>query len=197
MDPNLLFLYYDELKTYYKKTLKPKLRKEKKKRQKKRLAQQIAHCKLLANYIDKDYESTRKRLYPMIEAGNITFDLIWALFKPNTIAYAPTYGNKDDPRCFKVDYATKEVDFMEREWWIIEGRYLEYDGKTFGFGGCWARIDKFKGPKKITSLETYPLSYHQDPDRLKIELIERGKQFVALQGMNYRFHRGLAVSGLI
>lgn len=189
-------MYYDELKAFYKKTLKKQLKREKNRKHRKRLIQQIAQCKLLVDYIDKDYTKIRKRLEPMLQAGTITFDLIWALFKPNTFAYTPTYGNKDDPRCFKVDYAFKEKSFMNQEWWSIEGRYLEYNGKIFGLGEHSVKIDAFKGPRKITSLDTYPMCYHKDPEGLRKTLIERGKKFVALQGMNYRFHVGLAVSSL-
>ncbi|KAI2476546.1 SpoVK ATPase AAA+ class [Pyrenophora tritici-repentis] len=34
------------------------------------------------------------------------------LFKPNTIAFTPTYQNKDDPRCFKVDTAYEYESWM-------------------------------------------------------------------------------------
>lgn len=148
-------------------------------------------CKLLLRYIDEDYEEIRKTLKPMLKAGTITYNLVWALFKPNTIAYTPTYGNKDDPRCFKVDYCYEEEDWFGNKKWNIEGRYLEYDGKVFGLGDYFLQIQAFKGPKKITSLAAHPLSFHKDPEGLREQLIERGKKFVALQGMNYRFHDGL------
>ncbi|KAF2817378.1 P-loop containing nucleoside triphosphate hydrolase protein [Mytilinidion resinicola] len=192
VDPNMLFLYLEEIKAHYKKTLKAQLKKEKKRKLKKKLSLQIAHCKLLVTYINEDYEETKKTLYPMLKAGNITFELLWALFKPNSLAYTATYGSVDDPRCFKVDYANKESSFIRGEWYCIEGRYLEYDGKHFGLGDFEVHVESFKGPRKITSLTTYPLKYHKDPEGLKKQLVERGKRFVAMQGMNYRFHKGLA-----
>jgi hypothetical protein len=158
------------------------------------LTQQIAHCKLLAGYIKTDYDKVRKRLDPMLKAGNITFDLVWALFKPNTIVYTPTYSNKEDPRAFKVDYCYKQRDFLQREWYDIEGRYLEYDGKNFGLGEYYVRINAFKGPRKISSLDGFPLSFHKEPEALREQLVERGKKFVSLQGQNYRMHKGIAVS---
>lgn len=125
-------------------------------------------------------------------SGTITYDLVWALFKPNTIAYTTTYGNKDDPRCFKVDYCYEQENWMTLEKnWMIEGRYLEYDGKVFGFGDHYVPIRQFRGSKKITNLGTYPLDFHKTPDTLREQLIERGKKFVTLQGMNYMFHCGL------
>ena len=188
----MLFLYLDELRTFYRKTLKERFKKEKKKKLRKKIKVTRAHCKLLVSYLDTDYDETKKTLFPMLKAGNITFELLWALFKPNTQAYTTTYGSSDHPRCFKVDYANKEKSFMRGEYYCIEGRYLEYDGKNFGLGDYEVHIDSFKGPRKITSLPVFPLQYHKDPESVKKTLIERGKKFVVLSGMNYKFMKGLA-----
>jgi hypothetical protein len=164
IDPRTLFHYYGELQTYVKKTLKPKLKRVKRTKKRKLLTQEIAQCKLLLGYVDEDYAATRKALKPMLKAGTITYDLCWALFKPNTIAFAPTYGNKDDPRCFKVDVTYEYESWLTgAKSWVVDGRYLEYDGKVFGLGDHQVQIGAFKGHKKITSLAAYPLEYHEDP----------------------------------
>jgi hypothetical protein len=165
VDPHILFHYYNELKAYVKKELKPKLRKARKSKDKKLHAQQVAQCKLLLKYLDEDYTAVRKALKPMLKAGTITYDLVWALFKPNTIAFTPTYGNKDDPRCFKVDSSYEYESWLtQAKSLVVDGRYLEYDGKSFGLGDHQVQIQAFKGHKKITSLAAYPLQYHKDPE---------------------------------
>lgn len=164
INPHILYHYCDEIKTFARKTLKPKLKRAKKTKDQKLLAQQVAQCKLLLGYVDEDFAATRKALKPLLKAGTITYELTWALFKPNTIVYTPTYGNKEDPRCFRVEQC------FEYESWLsgaksccIDGKYLEYDGQTFGLGDHQAEIKSFKGHKKITSLVAYPLKYHRDP----------------------------------
>lgn len=191
VDPNMLFLYLEETRQYMKE-LKQLSRKEKKRKARKAAATKASHLKVLVKYLDTDYADTKKTLYPLLEANTITFDLLWALFKPNTIAYTPTYGNSDEPRAFKIEYAVKESSFMKGQWYSVEGRSLEYDGKDFGFGNMSAEVESFKGARKITSLSCYPLQYHRDSEVLRARLIERGKRFVALRGMNYRFHKGMA-----
>ncbi|KAI9681618.1 MAG: hypothetical protein M1829_000815 [Trizodia sp. TS-e1964] len=191
VDPNMLFLYLEELRAKMKE-LKTERKTQKKKKAKKLTTQKIAHIKVLIKYLDLDYKETKKTLYPLLESNLITFDLLWALFKPNTIAYTPTYGNTDEPRAFKIEYATKESSFMKGQWYAIEGRYLEYDGKSFGMGTLDVQVESFKGARKITSLACYPFHYHKDKDVLREKLIERGRKFVALKGMNYRFHKGMA-----
>lgn len=190
VDPNMLFLYLEETRQYMKE-LKQQAKTEKKKaRNAANLKAQ--HLKVLLKYLDTDYAETKKTLYPLLEANMITFELLWALFKPNTIAYTPTYGNQDEPRAFKIEYATKESSFMKGQWYSIEGRYLEYDGKTFGMGTMAAEVESFKGARKITSLGCYPLKYHREAESVQTKLVERGKKFVALRGMNYRYHKGMA-----
>ncbi|KAL4865369.1 hypothetical protein BDV12DRAFT_174767 [Aspergillus spectabilis] len=191
VDPNMLFLYLEESRQYMKE-LKQQAKSEKKKKARKVAALKANHLRVLLKYLDTDYAETKKTLYPLLEANTITFDLLWALFKPNTIAYTPTYGNQDEPRAFKIEYASKESSFMKGQWYSIEGRYLEYDGKTFGMGTMAAEVESFKGVRKITSLGCYPLKYHREANEIKTKLIERGKKFVALRGMNYRFHKGMA-----
>ncbi len=51
----------------------------------------------------------------MLENGLITFDLIWALWKPNTLAFTSTYGSPDQPRVFKVEMAEKHFSIMKGE----------------------------------------------------------------------------------
>ena len=81
---------------------------------------------------------------------------------------------------------------MKGKFYNIEGRYLEYDGKTFGMGSMEVEVAEFTGPRLISSLACYPLKYHKDAEKLKGQLIERGKKFVSLKGMQYRFHNGMA-----
>jgi hypothetical protein len=191
IQPNILFHYYDEIKSHVKKTLKLQLKRARKRKDRKQLEQQISQCKLLLKYIDEDYDEVRKTLKPMLKAGTITYNLAWALFKPNALAYTPTYGNKDDPRAFKIDYCYEEEDWFGNRKWNIEGRYLEYDGKVFGLGDHFVSIPAFKGHRKIANLAAYPMHFYKDPEALHDLLIERGKKFIALQGQNYRVQNGL------
>lgn len=192
IDPNLLFLYLDDLRRYSKKTLKKQIASEKKKKNIKKLMQKRSLTKTLCKYIDEDYADTKKTLYPLLESGNITFELLWALFTPNDIAITSCYGSWDEPRCFKVDYAMKYSSMTRGEWYCVEGKYLEYDGKAWGFGDFEVDIEAFKGPRKITSLASYPLKYHANPDAVKEQIVARGQRFVAMEPQEYKFHKGLA-----
>ncbi|KAG4435642.1 hypothetical protein IFR05_008864 [Cadophora sp. M221] len=193
VDPNLLFLYLEDLRKLAKELKNKKITVKKgKKKAIKRNETKRKHLKVLLKYLDKDYAATKKTLYPMLESGLISFEYLWALYKPNTLAYTTTYGSADEPRAFKIELAEKEASFMKGEWYNIEGKYLEYDGKTWGMGTMDCDVPAFKGARKITSLNCYPLKYHKNEEKLRADLIARGKKFVSLQGVNYKSHEGMA-----
>lgn len=124
IDPNFLFLYLEDLREKHK-ALRKSIKTEKMRRKlRKRNELKLQHVKVLLKYLDEDFAETKKTLYPMLESGLITFELLWALYKPNTIAYTTTYGTTEQPRAFKVEYAEKERSFTRGEWYCIEGRSL-------------------------------------------------------------------------
>ncbi|KAI1646660.1 uncharacterized protein F4817DRAFT_316662 [Daldinia loculata] len=195
VDPKMLFLYLEDMRTYVKnlKDLEPagNSRKERRKVQK-WIDEKRRHLRVLIKYIDTDHAETKKSLYPMLENGLITFDLLWALWKPNTLVYTTTYGSVDEPRVFKVEVAEKHYSIVRGEFYYIEGKYFEYDGKQFGYGSMSEEITEFRGARKITSLGCYPLKYHKNEAQLRKDLIERGKKFVGLGGVHYKGHQGMA-----
>ncbi|EEY22350.1 conserved hypothetical protein [Verticillium alfalfae VaMs.102] len=191
----ILCSYLDDLRVYSKelKTSEPP-GETKRARQKarKHAKEKRRHLKVLLGYLDKDYAQVKKSLYPMLENGLITFELLWALWKPNTLAYTATYGSEDEPRVFKVEAAEKHTSFVKGDFYYIDGKYFEYDGKQFGYGSFAEEVSDFRGARKITSLNCYPLKYHKNEQKVREHLISRGKKFVLLGGVQYKCHEGMA-----
>ncbi|EFX04446.1 aaa family ATPase [Grosmannia clavigera kw1407] len=190
LDPNLLFLYLEDMRKHIKvfKNTKPNGKKKVAKKERRTLEKKTQQMKVLVKYLERDYESVKKSLHPLLENGLITFDFLWALWKPNTLAYATTYGSTDEPRVFKVEMAEKHFSVMKGDFYY----YFEYDGKRFGFGSMADEIGEFRGARKITSLPVYPLQYHKNEKELRERLITRGKKFVALSGVQYKSYEGMA-----
>jgi hypothetical protein len=128
----------------------------------------------------------------MLENGLISFDLLWALWKPGTLAYTTTYGSHDEPRVFKVGLSEQRQDLVKGDYYFIEGKYFENDGKQFGYGTMCEEVAEFRGARKITSLAVYPLKYHRNEPQLRVDLISRGKKFAALSGLHFKSHHGMA-----
>ncbi|KAK8009935.1 ATPase family AAA domain-containing protein 3A-like [Apiospora arundinis] len=196
LDPNMLFLYLEDLREHLGKLKGTKVDKAKTKKERKKqqawLNDKRSHLKVLIKYLDKDYAHVKKNLYPLLENGLITFDLLWALWKPNTLVFTTTYGSPEEHRVFKVEMAEKRYSMLKGETYYIEGKYFEYDGKNFGFGAMAEEIAEFQGSRRIDSLTCYPLQYHKNETQVRRDLVERGKKFVGLGGMLFRSHQGLA-----
>ena len=150
----------------------------------------LKYLDLLIDYIKQAYESTTQRLVPLLENGEITYDLLWALFKPNSVAYTTCSGTKK-PRCIKYD-SGEEKTVNGVEYFHIEGRYLDFDGEVFGETPVEAGISKFRGAKPINALGLFPLKYHQNKDKIKAEIIECGRKFISLKGTHHLQYRGTA-----
>lgn len=127
LDPNMLFLYLEDLRKHAKQLKKQAASpsgsdKAARRKEAKRLEEMRQHLKVLIKYIDKDYEHIKNSLDPMLEHGLITFDLLWALWKPSTLAYTTTYGSHDEPRVFKVETAEKHYHLSKGEFYFIDGK---------------------------------------------------------------------------
>ena len=91
----------------------------------------IEHLSLLVDYINTDFESVKKVQYPLIQHGEINFELLWTLFIPNTLVFTICAGS-NEPRCLKLDSSMEKVDPQRGKFYSLECRYVDYDGKTFG-----------------------------------------------------------------
>jgi len=148
VDPKMLFMYLEDLRQHAKALKSQKVvvaKKDKKETSEKKSNKKIKkkllkhnllkrqHLKVLLKYLDKDFAETKKILNPMLEAGIITFDLLWAIFKPNELVHTTTYGSLDEPRAYRIEQ-TEKYTSTRGEFYEVEGKYLEYDGKSWGMG---------------------------------------------------------------
>lgn len=143
------------------------------------------------DFLKSKYTSTTDRLTPLLENGEITYDLLWALFKPNTIVYT-TCLDTEKPACFRFDRSEESATSADVTYLHLECRYPDSDGVAFGEVSTGLGIAKFAGTKRIIDLDVFPLRYHPRRNKMKADLVERGRHFVSLLGIHYRQYRGNA-----
>ena len=148
------------------------------------------HLRLLIDHLKQAYASISQRLESMLQHGHITYDLLWALFKPGCHVYTTCIGTKE-PRCVIFD-AGEEITQNDETWFNLEGRFLDYDGVKFGEAGIFLRVPKFRGSKPIATLEAYPLRYHPSHEQVRKDLVERGQRFRDLAGSHIQHCKGSA-----
>ena len=146
---------------------------------------------ILLELIKSTYASTTERLGPLLEDGKITYDLLWVLFKPNTEIYA-TQPEIDQSRCARCNFGEERERRDRTKYFYVECRYLNWNGKLLGESTVAFEIEKFKGAKKISLLDAFPLRYLPTEREARTELIENGRKFISLRGTHHVQYQGLA-----
>jgi hypothetical protein len=151
----------------------------------------LKHLDLLVNFIQTTYKSTAQRLHSLLENGEITYDLLWALFKPNSLVYSTCFGT-EKPRCVMYDDGEEGETSNGLKYYKMECRYLDYNGQVFGEASIDFAIVKFRGKKCISTLNAFPLQYHSDEKGMRTHLVECGRKFVSMLGAHHRHCQGTA-----
>ena len=97
----------------------------------------------MLNFIRTAYAATIERLGPLLEKHQITYDLLWTLFKPNTLTYAKCFGT-GQPRCVKYEFGEEKTANGGIKYFHVKARYLDFDGKVFGETSSEHAIEKFR-----------------------------------------------------
>lgn len=149
------------------------------------------HLRLLVDHIKSSYADVTQRLDALLSSKEITFDLLWAMFKANTLVYTTCQGTKK-PRCIRYESGQEKTTISGLEYFHIKGSYLDFDGMILGKVPIETAILKFPGSKPISSLEAFPLHHHQAKDATRHELIAHGRRFRSLAGIQHRQYKGRA-----
>ncbi|KAI2756919.1 hypothetical protein DTO013E5_44 [Penicillium roqueforti] len=146
------------------------------------------HLLLLIDHLKHTHTSALQRLKSMLQHGHITYDLLWALFKPSCHIYTTCIGTKE-PRCVVFD-AGEEMTQNDETWLNLKCRFLDYNGVKFGEAGIFLRVTKFRGSKPIETLKAFPLHHHPNHEQVRKDLIERGQKFRDLAGSHVQHCKG-------
>lgn len=146
------------------------------------------HLHLLIDHLKHTYAATSQRLDSMLQHCHITYDLLWALFKPGSYVYGKCFGT-GEPRCVVFD-AGEETTEDDVTFFKLECRFIDYDGAKFGEAGVFLPILKFRGSKPIEALEAFPLDHHPSHQQVRKDLIRRGQKFRDLAGSHTQHCNG-------
>ncbi|KUL79597.1 hypothetical protein ZTR_09476, partial [Talaromyces verruculosus] len=164
IEPHFLFQFLPDLEAHRKKETKAVAE------------NQVAHLDLLISYIREKYASLSQQVNDLLQHGEITYDLLWFLFKPNETVYTTCDGT-GKPRCLRFGIGEEKTTLFGPVF-NLSCQYLDSDGEKVGFASIDLKISKFAGVKRIASLICFPLQYHPQKGQVTAELIACGKAFV-------------------
>ncbi|OCK92589.1 uncharacterized protein K441DRAFT_517696, partial [Cenococcum geophilum 1.58] len=102
----------------------------------------LKHLDLLISFIKTTYTSITKRLKPLLKNHKITYNLLWALFKPNSEVYT-TYPGISKPRCVKFNYGKEKIRLSRTKYFYLDCRYFNFNRKVFREAALRLAIKKF------------------------------------------------------
>ncbi|KAH7304435.1 P-loop containing nucleoside triphosphate hydrolase protein [Stachybotrys elegans] len=111
--------------------------------------------------------------------GTITFEYLWALFKPHQLVIMQTDLAGTEPVYFCAIFQKFSIS-SDARFWYLDIEHMSFDGTRFGRVEKTLQFSAFMGVRNIRSLPVYPYSYHQDKPGLRMKLEERGKSFIKL-----------------
>jgi hypothetical protein len=150
-----------------------------------------SHLGLLVDYLRSVYADTTQSMLSLRPTGNITYDLLWALFKPNALVYTTCSGTRK-PRCVRYNFGEEKNTMTGTKYWSLDCSYLDFNGEDLGLFPIELKIAKFRGTKHINALEAFPLQYHAEATTFRADLLECGRKFMSLRGTHHRYCNGSA-----
>lgn len=120
----------------------------------------------------------------LLSAGEITWELLWALFPPNVLVYRyhELTGQHQILR-FRTMMKEKITPNSETLQWTFSCDVIADDGEKFGVAKepIDLAIPEFKGAWSIEDMLLLPLDRHKDAEKIRCEALERGKRYVAIK----------------
>ncbi|EOD43360.1 putative aaa family protein [Neofusicoccum parvum UCRNP2] len=152
-----------------------------------------AHVDLLETFLDVEAGDEGPVLRKLTEAGLVTFDLLWAIFKPGELLLASEYGHQRMYRCHKAGYGE---DKQQGRFFGVTCEFTNGDGVRFGTATVniklWQKdVVVGKGTTAIDRLPLFPLKYVKEQDALKERLTERGLRYLEIKGVTTYDYEGL------
>lgn len=147
-------------------------------------------------YIAQDYATTQANLSSLAEHDEITFDLLWALFPPNTTVYTKSNLLREHQICKlqKGEYGSLPSG---ARYYGLDLRYISHDGEKLGWAEKTLQIGSFAGAMKVHNLTVVPLERLPTRDAVCAEVKKRGKRYMELLEAprgTYQEYTGAAVA---
>ncbi|EKM59476.1 uncharacterized protein PHACADRAFT_249997 [Phanerochaete carnosa HHB-10118-sp] len=129
-------------------------------------------------FIDEDLGSTIADFDVLVNQGQITYHLLWALFPPNTYVRSFHRGTEQEFVAYGRQFAYQCT--MMGNFGDIRCDIVSNDGKSFGVSEEHGKINEFPGTRLILELPCYPLEFHPEKEKLREHAVRRGKQYAEI-----------------
>ncbi|KAI2882991.1 hypothetical protein CBS11852_9374 [Aspergillus niger] len=131
-------------------------------------------------FVEEDFAAQISSLKSLMSENQITWDLLWAIFPPKEVIISPRFGLMSEEQAFNLKMSSYQSRPNGQQYFSASANVIKHDGQDFGKATMELEIDKYDGARTITSLNFFPLRYHDEESAVRERLIARGRKFVAL-----------------
>ncbi len=158
------------------------------------------HVGVLLTTIGEIFADTVKQVTDLLSRQFITFEYLWTLFPKHAMVYLKELGGNRAYEVTRTEYIDTKLIWREKaknervskpDMFQVKFRSFMFDGTNFGVTEAVENIYKFKGVRRITSLDVYPLDHHSNPN-MRLECYLRGQRILDMQDMVYCCYNGPA-----
>lgn len=152
--------------------------------------------KTLYSFITKGFKSKMYQdIKEELSRGLIRFDHIWAVFKVGDLVFTKTPLGLSEIGVIRSISTAKDDNNSKIFHWIVNIAKINWRLGFYKKVSVAMELYSFRGSKKITDLDFYPLSYRQDQYDLKESGMKRGelwKKYLE-RGVTTMSYQGLAL----
>lgn len=178
--PRCIFHYQDELRQYAEASEKEQLK---------------SHMQLCLGYMEKTLHQEIKLFKAVMSNASVSPELehrhLWMAFKPGCLVYEKLRGIETLSRLRSI-YDTLEEDAEQIKFWNLSTERIQYTGSKIGFVCYDIEIERYDGCKPLCELIAVPLHFHPEKQRIRLDLLERGRKYLSHCGTHHCFYDGAA-----
>ncbi len=154
----------------------------------------VTDLALTTKFATDEHATNTTNLEHLLDAGEITWDLLWAIFPPNSLVCRYHQLIEED-QILQVRTIRQMKRMNGSQYWLLRCRIVADDGVKFGlaYEPFLMIISEFDGARKITDLRIFPLKHHAQAAKLRVDAMRRGQRFAELAKTRVMETRGPAM----
>ena len=142
----------------------------------------LEHIELLDEIIAPEIKPIIEKTTDLLKNGLVTYDNLWVLFEPGS----EIYSNFEGQDRYFVVVGTE----YRRSSFELKCKYIDCNGRTFGYASLSILLHFFEAVKKISDLNAIPTHFFPKDKEVRQKLTKRGAVFESLNGSHYRSYNG-------
>jgi hypothetical protein len=147
-----------------------------------------AHYQVLLDHIHDEFGETIQEADNLREQSVMSYQHLWTVFKPKTIAFARVLGQIQAFRVLDSHYQCGQSPRM-----VLQLQQVDFDGKRFGHRTEQMAIPAYLGAVSIQKLDVVPRLFFPCVEEVEECLITRGRRFEQYAGVHFAEHAAIAL----